>query len=198
MLIRKQYKFEGAHIVRNCSSQRCAKSIHGHSYLVEVMLHSPRLDLGHMTYDFGLMKSTISALIDSFDHATTVWNKDDPEYIAAIHKFSDRVVTLPCNPTAEQYARVIMQMVHQVLKCTRFANGEDLVSVRSVRVHETATGWAEATLEDFDTMPASDLPLSEFGFSKGIREEWYCDDLWERLLSGEIFENPLPLRQVQE
>ncbi len=30
MIIRKKFKFEGAHIVRNCSTDRCKKSIHGH------------------------------------------------------------------------------------------------------------------------------------------------------------------------
>ena len=38
MLIRKLYGFENAHIVRNCSSDRCRRSIHGHSYKVEVIL----------------------------------------------------------------------------------------------------------------------------------------------------------------
>lgn len=46
MLIRKKYTFEGAHIVRNCSSDRCKKSIHGHSYIVEVLFTSDKLDNG--------------------------------------------------------------------------------------------------------------------------------------------------------
>lgn len=29
MIIRKQFKFEGAHIVRNCTSQRCRENILG-------------------------------------------------------------------------------------------------------------------------------------------------------------------------
>jgi 6-pyruvoyltetrahydropterin/6-carboxytetrahydropterin synthase len=47
MIIRKQFKFEGAHIVRNCTTRRCKKSIHGHSYVVEVFFTSNKL------YDFG-------------------------------------------------------------------------------------------------------------------------------------------------
>ncbi|HCN16273.1 MAG TPA: 6-carboxytetrahydropterin synthase QueD, partial [Moraxellaceae bacterium] len=34
MRIRKLFKFENAHIVRNCSSDRCKYSIHGHSYQI--------------------------------------------------------------------------------------------------------------------------------------------------------------------
>ena len=52
MLIRKQFKFEGAHIVRNCSSQRCRENIHGHSYIVEVFITSDKLDDGYMVMDF--------------------------------------------------------------------------------------------------------------------------------------------------
>ena len=35
MIIRKLFKFENAHIVRGCSTQRCRASLHGHSYKVE-------------------------------------------------------------------------------------------------------------------------------------------------------------------
>ncbi len=62
MLIRKLFKFENAHIVRNCSSDRCKRSIHGHSYKVEVLLQANRLDHGQMVYDFGLMKGIIKDL----------------------------------------------------------------------------------------------------------------------------------------
>ena len=59
MIIRKLFKFEGAHIVRDCSSDRCKKSIHGHSYLAEVKFKASHLDNAGMVLDFGLMKSTI-------------------------------------------------------------------------------------------------------------------------------------------
>ncbi|MFR6543952.1 MAG: 6-pyruvoyl trahydropterin synthase family protein, partial [Butyricimonas virosa] len=52
MLIRKLFKFEGAHIVRNCSSHRCRENIHGHSYIVEVFITSDKLDRGYMVIDF--------------------------------------------------------------------------------------------------------------------------------------------------
>lgn len=69
MLIRKLFKFENAHIVRNCTSDRCKRSIHGHSYKVELLLKASKLDHGQMVYDFGLLKGVIKDLYDSFDHA---------------------------------------------------------------------------------------------------------------------------------
>ena len=90
MLIRKLFKFENAHIVRNCTSDRCKRSIHGHSYKVELLLKASKLDHGQMVYDFGLLKGVIKELFDSFDHAICYWQKDDPEYIAACQTFSAR------------------------------------------------------------------------------------------------------------
>ncbi len=68
MIIRKLFTFEGAHIVRNCSSRRCRENLHGHSYTVEVFLSSDRLDNGCMVLDFGLL-GEVRELSDSFDHA---------------------------------------------------------------------------------------------------------------------------------
>lgn len=59
MRIRKLFKFENAPIVRNCSSERCKHSIHGHSYQIELILEAKRLDHGQMVYDFGLLKSSM-------------------------------------------------------------------------------------------------------------------------------------------
>ncbi len=56
MIIRKLFKFENAHIVRECSTLRCSRNLHGHSYKVEVLLESNYLDNGQMVYDFGLTK----------------------------------------------------------------------------------------------------------------------------------------------
>ena len=79
MIIRKLFKFEGSHIVRNCTSERCSQSIHGHSYLVEVFLESTRLDNAGMVMDFGLM-SSFKDIVDMFDHTHLLWDKDDGEY----------------------------------------------------------------------------------------------------------------------
>jgi len=104
MLIRKLFKFENAHIVRNCTSDRCKRSIHGHSYKVELLLKASKLDHGQMVYDFGLLKGLIKDIFDSFDHAICFWQHDDLEYIQACQKFSARWVSLPVSPSAEQFS----------------------------------------------------------------------------------------------
>ncbi|WP_201029780.1 6-pyruvoyl trahydropterin synthase family protein, partial [Campylobacter fetus] len=105
MIIRKMYDYENAHIVRFCSSKRCRESLHGHSYKCEVMLSSNYLDNAEMVYDFGLMKQGIKTIIDSFDHTTTLYAKDDIQYKNDIKKYSKRWIELPYNPSAEQFSR---------------------------------------------------------------------------------------------
>ena len=90
MIIRKLFKFENAHIVRNCMSDRCKYSIHGHSYKVEVIIESNFLDNGHMVMDFGLLKGDIKRIIDNFDHAVLVNKKDDRKEI--IETYNERYV----------------------------------------------------------------------------------------------------------
>ena len=192
MIIRKLFKFENAHIVRGCTSQRCKYSIHGHSYKIEVLFESNYLDQGQMVYDFGLTKTTIKELIDSFDHATAFWNDDDPEYIAAIKKFSKRWVGLPVSPSAEQFSRVIFLMVDRLLSQTQMQNGEKEVKVHSVIVHETDTGYAQGFREDAYSKLMGEIKLEEIVFSHQVQEEWSDPKMWDKLLKGEIFVNPKP------
>ena len=136
MLIRKLFKFENAHIVRNCTSDRCKRSIHGHSYKVELLLKASKLDHGQMVYDFGLLKGVIKELFDSFDHAICYWQKDDPEYIAACQTFSARWIALPVSPSAEQFSRIFFYLAQQVLHSTITQNGEGKAVMQDLRSYE--------------------------------------------------------------
>ncbi|MDO4250345.1 MAG: 6-carboxytetrahydropterin synthase [Moraxella sp.] len=196
MRIRKLFKFENAHIVRNCSSDRCKRSIHGHSYQVELILQANRLDNGQMVYDFGLLKGAIKDIIDSFDHAIAFWQKDDPAYIKACKDFSARWVALPVSPSAEQFSRVIFFWVSEILKQTQTQNGENDVSVYSVIVHETATGYAQCFYEDVINAHMGELRLADFEFSEQVKAEWSDADMYRKLLDGEKFINPLVQLQV--
>jgi len=191
VIIRKLYKFENAHIVRNCTSRRCSRSIHGHSYKVEVKLSSNYLDNGGMVYDFGLMKLSIKEIIDSFDHAITIWNKDNKEYIEYAKKFSERWIELPVNPSAEQFSRVFFLIIDRILECMEFKNGEREIKLHSIIVHETDTGYAECFREDaynFDGM--GEIKLEDIVFSDRIKEEWSDKRLWEKILKGEKIKVP--------
>jgi len=190
MIIRKLFKFENAHIVRGCSTQRCRASLHGHSYKVEVLFESKFLDHGQMVYDFGLMKQGMKDLIDSFDHAIALWSGDDAEYISAMKKHSNRWVELPVSPSAEQFSRVIFLMVDRLLGCTKTINGEKGVKLHSIIVHETDTGYAQAFAEDAYSEIMGTITLERIFFSDEVREGWSNHSLWENVLKGEMITNP--------
>lgn len=148
MIIRKLYKFEAGHIVRNCSSTRCKYSFHGHSYKIEVFLSSDKLDNGQMVFDFGLLKSTVGKFLDQFDHSWHYWKKESQETKNFIHNFNHRWVEFPFSPSAENYSIYFLKAINQILGGMEFKNGEGSVKCTSVRVHETDTGYAESSLED--------------------------------------------------
>ncbi len=190
MLIRKLFKFENAHIVRDCTTQRCSENIHGHSYKIEVLLESNYLDNGQMVYDFGLTKRTIKEMIDSFDHAITLWSKDDKDYLSSMKKYSNRWIELPVSPSAEQFSRVIYLIVERILACTDMRNGEREVNLHSIIVHETETGYAQGFKEDAHSELMGKITLDEIVFSKQVQSEWSQSDIWSKLLKHESIKNP--------
>ncbi|QKF64015.1 6-pyruvoyl trahydropterin synthase family protein [Campylobacter corcagiensis] len=187
MIIRKMYKFENAHIVRDCSSRRCKTSIHGHSYRCEVLLSSNFLDNAGMVYDFGLMKFGIKTLIDSFDHATTIYSGDSSEYKNDIKKHSLRWVELPYNPSAEQFCRIFFVMIDKLLNLSDMANGEKEVKLHSIIVHETDTGYAQCFRDDAYNENMGVINLKDIKFSDEIVKEWQDQKLFEKLINGERF-----------
>lgn len=190
MLIRKLFKFENAHIVRGCSTQRCRASIHGHSYKVEVLFESKYLDHGQMVYDFGLMKQGMKELIDSFDHAIAIWDGDDAEYIEAMKSHSNRWAMLPVSPSCEQFSRIIFLMLDRLLSSTQMINGERGVRLHSIIVHETETGYAQAFEEDAYSDIMGTISLDTIHFSDEVCQGWSDPLLWEKILTGQSFVNP--------
>ncbi|MCJ7766380.1 MAG: 6-carboxytetrahydropterin synthase [Thiovulaceae bacterium] len=189
MIIRKQFKFENAHIVRGCSSERCRASVHGHSYIIEILFESNFLDNGQMVYDFGLMKQNMKELIDSFDHAITLWDGDDRAYIDDMKRHSARWVQLPVSPSAEQFSRVIFVMINELLKLTSMINGEKEVKLNSVIVHETATGYAQGFEADAYSEQMGKIDLEKMVFSDAVRADWDDPELWENIKKGKRFIN---------
>jgi len=190
MIIRKLFKFENAHIVRGCSTEKCRSSIHGHSYEVEIKFSSNFLDNGQMVYDFGLMKEHMKDLIEMFDHSITLWNKDDKGYIEAMQEYSARWVLLPVSPSAEQFSRVIFLMIDKLLQQTQMQNGEKEVVLHSVIVHETKTGYAECFKNDAYNANMGLIELSTIELSDAIKDDFKDPLLWDKLLNNEVFINP--------
>ena len=182
MLIRKLFKFEGAHIVRNCSSHRCRENIHGHSYIVEVFITSDKLDRGYMVMDFVLLDK-VKELVDSFDHTYSLWQEESDELKTFVYKYNRRVAEIPVSPSAEGYALLFLYLIDKILQNTEHKNGEGNVQLSSVRVHETATGYAEAFREDLKLV---NFNVHNIRFSEAIREEWKNDQWWEGIKIKDI------------
>ena len=196
MIIRKLYRFEAAHIVRNCSSDRCKFSIHGHSFRCELLLSADRLDRGQMVYDFGLLKSHVKDFLDGFDHSTLFWDAESPAYVKAIKEHSKRWVSLPVSPTAEQLARVIFVAARALLDNTERANGDESATVHSVILHETETGSAQCFREDADNEGMGAIGLKRVIFSPQAKAEWADAKMWDKMLKGAPFKAAAPEIQI--
>lgn len=174
MIIRKKFRFEGAHIVRNCSSQRCRENIHGHSYEVEVFLKTDPHNHSFKGMDSALFLR-IKEFIQSFDHAFTLWDMESLEVKNAIYMINTRVAEIPVSPTAEGYALVFLFVIDHLISTAKLVNREDDMELHAVRIHETQSGYAEASVEDLNLVK---FPLKDIRFNKGIMKEWKDKTWW--------------------
>lgn len=121
--IRKLFRFEAAHQLEDAYSEEC-NTVHGHSYICEVFCRAKELNNG-VVIDFKKLKEAVQPMIDNLDH--TLIFKGFPYGRSNKHVF-----LMHTNPTAENIAKMIYDYVKASTN-----------SVWKVRVHETATGWAE-------------------------------------------------------
>jgi len=196
------------HLVRNCSSERCAFSQHGHSAIIEVILSASALDNAGMVYDFGLMKGTIKQFIDSFDHCYVFWNKESEEFKRYIKKFNRRWIEVDFNPTAENLALFFHGWIEYILSKTKMNNNESPdLHVASVIYHETATGYAQTEYGDVDLIYKNqvgehiDPRLKMSDISEHVAKDW-SDDLklimhHRNMDYGKVVDNPIPFHQIE-
>lgn len=196
MIIRKLYRFEAAHIVRNCSSDRCKYSLHGHSFRCELELTADRLDAGQMVYDFGLLKRHVKDFLDAFDHATLFWERESAQFRRAVERHSRRWIRMPVSPTAEQLSRVIFVGARALLAATERANGDEAARVHSVTLHETDTGCAQCFEDDADNPAMGVVDPARIAFSPAVKADWRDPRMWDKLLSGARFKTPRPAVQI--
>lgn len=195
MIIRKEFRVESAHIVRNCTSERCSHSIHGHSAVIEVFFESRTLDNAQMVMDFGLMKGSIKQFVDSMDHCYLLCSHESREYKEFIKANCDRYIEIPFNPSAEMLSTFILAGINYIIDHTSFANGETDVKCVSVRYHETATGYAQADIQDVQNF-FSTLSWDDVEFSEGVRKDW-SKELTDCLDRGDYIHNIQIERQIE-
>jgi len=126
---------------------KCA-NLHGHNFVFFLkaeaeLLHQTvlgKLDPLGRVIDFGVLKGFFDPWFNlHWDHGMVLC-KDDEEGIAAVRMAHSKLFVLPYNPTAENLARYILEVVGPELL------GDEGVRLISVQVFETENGIAEAIL----------------------------------------------------
>lgn len=137
--IRKQFKFEYSHQLFKAYSTACSDCIHGHSAVVEVFFRNHQTDETGMVIDFGEISKLFKEYIDGYwDHALIMPDKFEKEYLDALAKYNKKLRIVDYNPTAEKMAKEMFNKFYEMLVSV---GKQELL--QGVRVHETATGWAE-------------------------------------------------------
>ena len=109
---------------------KCAH-LHGHNYRVHFDCESDVLDEVGRVIDFGVIKSRLCMwLEDQYDHRFLIWSKDP--LAEALSRLDSSVVIVPYNPTAENIAQYLVEIVSpEMLAGTG-------VRVARIKVEETA------------------------------------------------------------
>lgn len=142
--ITKQFRFEAAHALWNYDGP--CRNIHGHSYILLVTITGfPIHDMEDvkcgMVMDFSSLKQIVHReIIDPFDHALMV-NANTPhiEFTKDTGMFG-KVLALPYQPTCENIIADFAAKLQAALP--------EGIRLHSLRLHETATAYAEWYAED--------------------------------------------------
>lgn len=193
MLIRRTFKAETSHIVKNAYSKRCDKNLHGHSYTYELFLNGVHKDNAGMVTDFTFVKKYFNSLFDSFDHASVLWKPNCNDIIPFFKEHFERVIVAPWNSTAEMQSAFFLYICSKIIDYLNinnlWENGENNVIIDSVIVHETLNGYAKADYKQDMMNSAFYIPeaFKNTEFSEGIMSDWTPEfkNFWEWLQKTE-------------
>ena len=143
MEITTRMEFDAGHRIPGHKST--CKNLHGHRYALEVTIKGEVIMLEQAS-EFGmvmdlkdakeLIKSTI---VDRWDHAFIVYEKDH-EVVDFLKTLRDhKTVTFPKVPTAENMALVAYETLKKVFE-ERYGK---LIAPVKVRLYETPNNWAD-------------------------------------------------------
>lgn len=140
----KEFSFEAAHALGGYDGP--CREIHGHSYRLFVTIKgTPSTDPMNpkqgMVMDFGVLKKIVNEeIISRFDHALVLRTTADEGLRRVLAEQFDNVVTVEYQPTCEN---MLDDFAHRLMK--RLPEG---VTLHSLRLHETASSYAEWYAED--------------------------------------------------
>ncbi|MDR4988731.1 MAG: 6-carboxytetrahydropterin synthase [Bacteroidales bacterium] len=142
--ITKQFHFEAAHALWNYDGP--CKNIHGHSYVLYVTikgrpLHEPGHPKNGMLMDFSILKKIVNELIiEPYDHALLVNAGTAHADMAREGNMFGKIAVVPYQPTCENMVCDFAGKIKNALPPN--------ISLHALRLHETATAYAEWTADD--------------------------------------------------
>ncbi len=140
----KEFEFEMAHSLLNYDG--LCQHIHGHSYKLAVtVIAVPNWDKNSpkrgMVMDFGDLKRIVNKLITKpLDHAFVVNAESPEEWFTSNNQLFDRTTKVNYQPTCENMVIDFAERIQAALPKN--------VSLFSVKLHETATSFAEWYADD--------------------------------------------------
>lgn len=141
----KEFSFEAAHALYGYDGP--CREIHGHSYRLFVTVRGvPETDADDpkcgMVMDFGVLKRIVNEeIVHKLDHALVLQNNPSDESLRRVlsERFGN-VVVVDYRPTCENMLPDFARRIR-----SRLPEG---VTLHSLRLHETATSFAEWFAED--------------------------------------------------
>tara|TARA_R110001583_G_scaffold74459_1_gene206296 strand:- start:1350 stop:1796 length:447 start_codon:yes stop_codon:yes gene_type:complete len=140
----KEFRFEMAHALWNYDG--LCKNIHGHSYILYVTVigepiadeNNPKLG---MVMDFGDLKKIVNTeIVDKLDHALVLSDKTPMLEQLNIPQMFERFFVFDYQPTCENMIADFAERIVNRLPVD--------VKLHSLKLHETATSFAEWFAED--------------------------------------------------
>lgn len=116
------------------------QNLHGHNYVVEIYVTGQEQDSVGRILDFKQLKNAINGwLDDNWDHTFILWDQDENGLAAIRSSQPHRVYELDCNPTAENMAIHLLDVV-----CPKVLAGSGATAFK-VRLWESEETCAEVS-----------------------------------------------------
>ncbi len=133
--------------IRFCAGHRLyehggkCEHFHGHNYVADIFVTGEKVDDVGRVLDFADLKQRTKGWIDeNWDHSFLVFEKDLNAISALEMVQPKRLFKMPYNPTAENMARYLLEVM-----CPQVLAGSG-AKATAVRIWETDEAYAEASL----------------------------------------------------
>ncbi|MDR0660017.1 MAG: 6-carboxytetrahydropterin synthase [Prevotellaceae bacterium] len=140
--VTKEFRFEMAHALEDYNGK--CRHLHGHSYILYVtVLGEPNNNANDSTYgmviDFGELKQLVNKhIVNKFDHVLVL--RKDAKLADALQKEYGNIMLTDYHPTCENMVVAFAETLKKYLPSH--------VQLFSLRLHETATSYAEWYAKD--------------------------------------------------